>query len=294
MSSFDLNQWAQKEGWSLAGVAAPEIPEASKKLFSQWLKDYKGPQMNYLSRRKNERLSPKDYFPGLKSILCFGLYYFPGWAKGEVKVSNYAWGRDYHEVLKEKLQKTAEDLKKELGDFEFRICTDTAPVLEKLLATKAGIGWQGKNTLLLNSNFGSYLFLAEIYSSIPMDRFQMTSMQSDHCGSCTRCIDACPTDALEPYVLNAHKCISYWTLEHKGEFTEDTPPLQNWIAGCDICQEVCPWNQKLIPIEKEQNSFQSLKIDDVNSPQWLEQIKDKALNYIPTQNWKRNLKQANK
>jgi epoxyqueuosine reductase len=238
MSKFDLQAWAENEGWSLAGACDIKLPEHIPSLYKTWLEKYKGPQMNYLSRRIDERLDPQKYFSEAKSIIAFALYYYPGSAEGDLKVSNYAWGKDYHDVLKDKLEASAQKLQKLLGPFDYRVCTDTSPLLEKTLAQEAGLGWQGKNTLLINPEHGSYLFLGEILTSLPLDRFEENKKITNHCGTCTRCIDACPTDALEPFVLDAKKCISYWTLEHKGEFDKTTPDFHGWLAGCDICQDV--------------------------------------------------------
>ena len=290
--ALKINEWAQSLGWSIAGACDPELSESTKNLYEKWITEFKGEQMSYLERRKKERLDPKAYFKDAQSILCFGLYYFPGWAEGEVKISNYAWGKDYHLVLKEKLEETAKKLQEKLGPFKYRVCIDTAPVLEKTLATKAGLGWQGKNTLLIHPKHGSYLFLGEIITSLPLSGFVPSELVSDHCGTCTRCIEACPTDALQPYVLEAEKCISYWTLEHKGPFNQKTPSFDGWIAGCDICQEVCPWNQKLIPLSNTPSAsyeFKDLRQVDIRSENWALRIKDKALNYVPEKNWKRNL-----
>lgn len=286
--AFDLGLWAQNLGWAEAGVTGPDIHADSLEKFKAWLQNYKGPGLQYLERRKQERLSPRDYFPALKSILCFGLYYYPGNATGDLKVSNYSWGEDYHQSLKTKLEATAQELQKILGEFSYRICVDTAPVLEKILAVQAGLGWQGKNTLLLNKTHGSYLFLGEIFTDLDLHLFSPSLSQTNHCGKCTRCIDACPTDALEPFILKADQCISYWTLEHKGDFTPQTPHWENWLAGCDICQEVCPWNKDLIPIP-EATPFQ-ISAKDIQSNKIQELVKDRALSYVPPSAWERNLR----
>jgi epoxyqueuosine reductase len=287
--NFDLVPFAKNLGWQLAGVTAPNLSDETKTRTQIWLKDFKGPQMNYLTRRSSERLDPRVYFPPVRSILTFGLFYFRGWASGSAKVSNYAWPEDYHDTLAQKLERTAHQLQTKVGEFQYRVCVDTAPVLEKSLATQSGIGWQGKNTLVLNPNYGSLFFLGELFTTLPLHLFQATLPMSDHCGRCQRCIDACPTEALTPYVLDASKCISYWTLEHKGAFTSETPPLHNWVAGCDICQEVCPWNQKLIPLSAEPSPLQALTAEDIRSEHFSEKIKNSAASYVPRDNWLRNL-----
>ncbi len=292
---LELDSWARDLGWSVAGASAPDLVEDTRDHFRIWLERHKGPQMNYLARRANERLNPKEYFPEAQSVLCFGLYYFPGWAEGPVKVSNYAWTEDYHHLLQKKLQLTLEKLHEVFGPFSARICVDTAPVLEKVFAKQAGLGWQGKNTLLLHPEFGSALFLGEIFTSLSLENFELKLPVTDHCGTCRRCIDACPTEALEPYVLHAEKCISYWTLEHKGAFTDSTPQsFQGWVAGCDICQEVCPWNRKLIPLPSTPVSedFKNLTRERISDPSWVNGVASTALSYVPAENWRRNLSRS--
>lgn len=293
---IDLEKFSNQLGWSIAGVCDVEASEEFKNQYRDWIENYKGPQLQYLERRMDERLDPKKYLKEAKSIICFGFYYFPGWAEGEVKVSNYAWGKDYHLILKEKLELSILELKKIFGDFHFRSAVDTSPIAEKYWAQKAGLGWQGKNTLLLNTNLGSMFFLAEIISSLDPDLFEESKPIKNHCGTCTRCLDACPTQALEAYRLIAERCISYLNLEHKGDFDENTPSLEGWVAGCDICQEVCPWNQKLIPVEidPETKSFQNLKPADIESNAWTRRIQNRAISYVPRENWPRNLRQARK
>jgi len=284
---LDLGKFAESLGWAKAGVSEPEIRPESLRHYDEWLKHYKGAGLEYMERRKLERQSPKAYFPNVRSILCFGLYYFPGWAAGPLKVSNYSWGQDYHEVLKTKLEQTVLELIKVLGAFEYRICVDTSPVLEKVLAAQAGLGWQGKNSLVLNQEYGSFLFLGEIFTDIALETFQATLNATNRCGTCERCIVACPTGALEDSVLKTELCISYWTLEHRGAFTAKTPKWNNWIAGCDICQEVCPWNQDLIPLEGV--SRLEISEEDIRLGGIHERVKDSALSYVPKDAWLRNL-----
>jgi len=290
----DLERLTQDLKWSLAGVTAPEISEEKKAHYQNWLENYGGQKLGYMMKRKAERLHPQNYFPKAKSILCFGLNYFPGWAQGEVKISNYSWGEDYHELLKRKLTETVSYLENLLGKFEYRICVDTSPVLEKTLAEQAGIGWQGKNTLLLNQKFGSCIFLGEIFTDIPLDRFQTFLWARDRCGTCTRCLDACPTQALDPYILKLDKCIAYWNLEHRGPLPPEAPDFQGWLGGCDICQEVCPWNQKLEPLEASPPGLAHLQKAEAFAPEFAENLKakllqHKAMNYLPTEKWKANL-----
>lgn len=294
-SDFDFQTWAKAAGWSTAGVSPAAILPEFQERFNAWLQLHKGPGLSYIERRKAERLDPKLYWPKAKSVLCFGLYYFSGWASGEVKVSNYAWGGDYHKTLEEKLQSTAKALQAVVGPFDYKICVDTAPVLEKVLAVQAGLGWQGKNSLLLNREHGSYLFLGELFTDQEVEFWtpQKPSLETNRCGTCTRCIDACPTSALEPFTLKAAKCISFWNLEHKSDFTDQTPSLHGWLAGCDICQEVCPYNSKLIAIEPPEGPaarLRHLDFETLLTDEFFESIAASALSYVPRQHWQRNRK----
>jgi len=291
---IDLENLAQDLKWSLAGVTSPEISETTQSQYQEWLEKYSGQRLGYMQKRKVERLNPKEYFPGVKSILCFGLNYFPGWAEGEVKISNYSWGEDYHEQLKRKISETVSYLEHRLGEFSYRICVDTSPVLEKILAAQSGIGWQGKNTLILNQKFGSMIFLGELFTSIELDRFKSLSLAKDRCGNCTKCLDACPTQALDPYVLKVDKCIAYWNLEHRGPLPTDAPKFEGWLGGCDICQQVCPWNHKLEPQFEAPISLKQISAIDAKAPDFANRfqsqlLENKAMNYLPLEKWKINL-----
>jgi epoxyqueuosine reductase len=172
--------------------------------------------------------------------------YYTGYGQSELnsdnKFSNYAWGEDYHDILKSRLYKLLNWLKIEIPDLNGIACVDTSPVMDKVWAQRAGLGWQGKHTNLITTDFGSWLFLGELLVNIELDYDE--PFIEDLCGSCTACIDACPTQALGEYEIYAEKCISYLTIEHRGDFPDDNSELHNWIYGCDICQEVCPWNEK--------------------------------------------------
>lgn len=290
---ISLKELSSDLGWTLVGAVAPEIPTAQAEFFSKWIDEKEGHRLAYLKNRQRERLDPKAYFPKIQSILCFGLQYFPGWAEGEVKVANYSWGEDYHIVLKKKLEQSARWIQDRLGSFDYRACVDTSPVLEKVLAAQAGIGWQGKNTLLIHPQHGSTLFLGELFTDLPLHHFDLLDPMADHCGTCTRCIEACPTQALQPYQLQLDRCIAYWNLEHRQEFESQTPDFQGWIAGCDICQQACPWNRKLEKIEASPNSFQHLSRELAQTMNWKAATKNKALSYLPTKKWLANLRWLN-
>jgi epoxyqueuosine reductase len=207
--------------------------------------------MNYMSRHGLKRSRPGLLVPGTVRVIAARMNYWPAAARDADEILNsadhgyisrYALGRDYHKVLRQRLQKLIGWMREEFGDHLFRAFTDTAPVLEVALAAKAGLGWRGKHTLLLDRDAGSYFFLGEIYTDLPLPT---TPVTAEHCGSCTRCIDACPTGAIVgPYRVDARRCISYLTIEHHGSIPPDLRPLLgNRIYGCDDCQLVCPWNK---------------------------------------------------
>ncbi len=203
-----------------------------------------------MEKRKNERGDIHDYFSNAKSVVSVGLNYYTGHDQNDIssdfKFSNYAWGDDYHDVLKSKLFTLLGWLKYEVNDVKGLVCVDTSPVMDKVWAQNAGLGWQGKHTNLITRDHGSWLFLGELILDIELEPDE--PFTEDLCGSCTACIDACPTQALGEYEIYSEKCISYLTIEHRGDFPEEQNELHGWIYGCDICQEVCPWNEKL---EKE-------------------------------------------
>lgn len=235
-------------GFQKIGFARAEpIPEKNTQL-NQWLEDGFHAEMAWLEKRRAERGNLNTYFPGVRTIVSLAMNYFTGSSadvvsqgRGDYHFSNYAWGRDYHDVLKTRLTVLKEKILNQVGLAKILVCVDTAPVMEKVWAQRAGIGWQGKNTNLITREFGSWFFLCELILDIEIEPDQ--EFTTDHCGSCRACLDACPTGALEPYRLDSRKCISYLTIEHRGEIPEDlVENLDGWIYGCDVCQEVCPWN----------------------------------------------------
>ena len=254
---------AKKQGFILAGITSPEAPPHIS-TYKNWLDAGRHASMDYLAREdaQEKRANPKLILPEVQSMLVLAFPYAPHPSppsqagEGESpkgKIAAYALMDDYHLFLKEKLQAIVNCIETEIGHpVPNRWYTDTGPILERDLAQRAGLGWIGKNTCLINPKVGSYFFLAEILLGIelPVD----DPFTSDHCGTCTRCIDACPTQAILPNrTLDANLCISYLTIENKGEIPEELrPQLGEWIFGCDICQEVCPWNKKLIKPQPSQ------------------------------------------
>jgi epoxyqueuosine reductase len=205
--------------------------------------------MRYLAGRMEERTDPATYLPGAASVICVGLNYFVPLSPvppGHGKVARYALGTDYHELIKARLHQLADWIREQSAEAQTRCSVDTAPVMEKELAARAGIGWLGKNTCVINEKAGSWLLLGEIITTLQLEP---DTPATDRCGSCRRCIEACPTQAITaPYQLDARKCISYLTIEHRGEIDPGlAEKFGSWIYGCDICQDVCPWNREPPP-----------------------------------------------
>ena len=232
-------------GFEAVGIAEARFLEEEAPRLEQWLnKNYNG-QMAYMANHFDKRLDPQKLVPGAKSVVSLLYNYYPEQNLADqhgYKIAKYAYGKDYHEVIKEKLFLFLEMARAEIGEIGGRVFVDSAPVMERQWAQLAGLGWLGKNGLLINRSKGSFLFIAELIIDLDLD---YDSPITDYCGSCTKCIDACPTEAIvEPGVVNGSKCISYFTIELKSELpiTEEKS-FDNWVFGCDICQDVCPWNR---------------------------------------------------
>jgi epoxyqueuosine reductase len=242
-----LKDWALEEGFDRAGVARLE-PAHTGPAFLAWLERGDDAGMGYLRARAEERLDPRSLMPGAKSALCVAQHYAPlddpGLNGSDLwpRVARYARGRDYHNRLGKKLSRLARRIEAGHAGHRARAWVDTGPILERELAAKAGLGSVGKNTVLLHPEAGSWFVLGEILTTLSLEP---DDPLADLCGSCTRCLDACPTGALPgPYRLDSNRCISYWTIEHRGEIPEPMRSnLEGWVFGCDICQEVCPWNE---------------------------------------------------
>ena len=238
---------AKNLGFDFCGIAKAGFLEEEAPKLEAWLnQNYQG-QMAYMANHFDKRLDPTKLVEGAKTVVSLGYNYFP---KKELfqedeayKIAKYAYGQDYHHVIKEKLKVLLENLRQEIGEFGGRAFVDSAPVMERQWAQKSGLGWLGKNSLLLNKEMGSFFFLAELV--IDLEVAPDPPMLKDYCGTCTKCIDACPTEAIvQPGVVDGSKCISYLTIELK----ENIPAafkgkMENWVFGCDICQDVCPWNR---------------------------------------------------
>jgi epoxyqueuosine reductase len=246
----DIKRWAIELGFADAGISGTDLGEDEQHL-QRWLVHGHHGEMDYMARHGSKRTRPAELEPGTQRVISVRMDYIPpgtanAWGvlnDAEAGyVSRYALGRDYHKLMRSRLQKLAERIHGVVGDFGYRAYVDSAPVLEKALARNAGLGWIGKHTVLINRRAGSYFFLGELYTDLPLPVDQAASA---HCGSCNRCIDICPTQAIVgPYQLDAKRCISYLTIELKGSIPEEfRAPMGNRIFGCDDCQLVCPWNK---------------------------------------------------
>ncbi len=246
----EIKTWGRALGFQEIGISDTELT-LEENYLQQWLhQGYQG-DMDYMARHGTARSRPGELVPGTIRVISVRLNYQPPAARDSWEtmddpdaafISRYALGRDYHKVLRGKLQTLATNIEQKTGSFQYRVFTDSAPVLEVALARKAGLGWRGKHTLLLTREAGSWFFLGELYTNLPLP---VDGAVTEHCGTCTKCIDICPTKAIiAPYKLDARRCISYLTIEHKGSIPLELRPLMgNRIYGCDDCQLICPWNK---------------------------------------------------
>jgi epoxyqueuosine reductase len=239
-----IKQKALELGFSAIGVSKADHLEKESKQLKDWLDNGFHGEMTYMENHFEKRTDPRKLVDNAKSVISVLQNYYPETTQPEntYQISKYAYGRDYHLVVKEKLYLLFDFIKSLESETNARIFVDSAPVMEKAWAAKSGLGWIGKNTNLISKEHGSFLFIGEIITDIELTP---DSPIKDFCGNCTKCIDACPTKALNPYKLDARKCISYLTIEKKGEIPETFKNQWNdWVFGCDICQDVCPWNSK--------------------------------------------------
>ena len=256
-----IRQLALAAGFDRVGIT-PARPPARIDYFNDWLRRGWAGEMAYLHRSRDLRTDPTLLLAGARSVIVVAHNYHHGPAAEPTRpagapdstaprngpprgrIAQYAWGRDYHRTLRKKLHRLVDQLHEAITEpFETRVCIDTAPIIERETAAAAGIGWIGKNTMVLHQALGSFFFLAEIVTTLELTP---SSPVADHCGSCTRCLDACPTGALVgPYQMDARRCIAYLTIEHRSDIPAELQPLMDdWVFGCDVCQEVCPYNRR--------------------------------------------------
>ncbi|MBO0331412.1 tRNA epoxyqueuosine(34) reductase QueG [[Muricauda] lutisoli] len=235
---------AKRLGFLSCGISKAEFLEEEAPRLEKWLNQKMHGEMQYMENHFDKRLDPTKLVEGSKSVISLLLNYFPSEEQNQdsYKISKYAYGMDYHFVIKDKLKDLLHFIQEEIGEVHGRAFVDSAPVLDKAWAAKSGLGWIGKNSNLLTQQVGSYYFIAELIVDLEL---KYDTPVTDHCGTCTACIDACPTDAIvQPYVVDGSKCISYLTIELKNEIpSEFEGKLDDWMFGCDVCQDVCPWNR---------------------------------------------------
>ena len=297
-----IKLWSKDLGFSSIGITDIDLSDDQRYL-DRWLKKGFHGEMEYMEKYGTKRSHPEELVEGTKRVISVTMNYLPEGYNGlelleesdQAFISGYARGRDYHKVMRGRLKKLAAKIKAH-SSHENRVFVDSAPVLEKALAQKAGLGWIGKNTLLLNKDVGSYFFLGEIYTDLelPVDQPNV----NNHCGSCTSCMDVCPTKAFEgPYQLDARKCISYLTIEYKGSIDKELRPLMgNRVFGCDDCQIFCPWN-KFTKQTEEKDFSPRHKLDDIdlvelfnwNEEDFLAKTEGSPIRRAGYESWLRNI-----
>ncbi len=300
--ALSIKAWGRELGFQGVGIAGTDLSNAEKHL-AAWLERGWHGEMDYMARHGTRRSRPADLLPGTLRVIACRMNYVAqpgdGWAEladgTKAYVAKYARGRDYHKVLRVRLQKLADRVAAEIGDFGYRVFTDSAPVMEVELAANAGLGWRGKHTLLLSREAGSYFFLGEIYTdlALPMD-----APGTNHCGTCARCIEICPTQAIVgPYSLDARRCISYLTIELKGPIPVELRPLiGNRVYGCDDCQLVCPWNtfaqvtdEPDFAVRNGLDSASLVELFDWSESEFDARMAGSAIRRIGYERWLRNL-----
>ena len=298
-----IKRWGRELGFQQIGISDTDLTEAERRLWT-WLSDGMHGEMEYMSRHGSKRTNPDELIPGTVRIISARMDYYPTDSAPIAAIlsdpergfiSRYALGKDYHKLIRKRLEKLARRISETIGGFGYRAFADSAPVMEKPIAQHAGLGWIGKNTNLINKRAGSWFFLGELYTDLPLP---VDSPENDHCGSCSACIPACPTGAItEPYVVDARRCISYLTIELKGSIPIELRPLVgNRIFGCDDCQMVCPWNR--FASDTEEPGFQKRNFLDapmlIELFHWTEDefygfTEGSAIRRIGYQRWLRNI-----
>jgi epoxyqueuosine reductase len=288
-------------GFSFCGISKAEFLKDEAPKLEEWLKRGYHGSMQYMENHFDKRLDPTLLVPGAKSVVSLVYNYYPekDIAKensGQLKIAKYAYGEDYHFVIKDKLKEFLQLINKQIGEVNGRAFVDSGPVMERTWARKSGVGWIGKNSLLLNRSMGSFFFLAELIIDLELE---YDGPVKDYCGTCTACMDACPTAAIpQPYVIDGSKCISYFTIELKEEIPADVKgKFENWVFGCDICQDVCPWNSFSKP-HQEPRFNPHADLSSMNDQDWKEittevfqkLFKDSPVKRTKLQGLKRNIR----
>jgi epoxyqueuosine reductase len=264
-----IKEEALKLGFLFCGISKAEFLEEEASRLETWLKSGFHGEMAYMENHFDKRLDPRLLVDGAKSVISLGLNYYTDQQQKDVsspKISKYAYGEDYHIVIKDRLKQLIEIIREKIGEVDGRAFVDSAPVLDKAWAKKAGLGWVGKNANIITKEKGSFFFLAELIIDLELE--YDIAPAADHCGSCTRCVDACPTDAIvAPYVVDGSRCISYLTIELKNEIpAEFQGKMDNWMFGCDICQDVCPWNR--FSVLHNEPAFKPSEVLELSNRDW--------------------------
>ena len=290
---------AQRLGFLSCGISKVEFLEQEAPRLEKWLSENRNGKMQYMENHFDKRLNPALLVEGAKSVVSLLLNYYPEniQKQDSFKISKYAYGQDYHFVIKEKLKELLHSIQENIGEVGGRVFVDSAPVLDKVWAQKSGLGWIGKNTNLISKKVGSFFFVAELIIDLELEYDNPTV--TDHCGSCTRCIDACPTEAIiAPYVVDGSKCISYFTIELKENIPQEVKgKFDDWVFGCDVCQDVCPWNrfstshsEPLLNPKEEILSFSKQDWLDITEETFSEVFQKSAVKRTKFEGFKRNIK----
>ena len=299
LSANQVKQKALELGFHQVGIAAIEGTESEVKRLQTWLNQGYQAQMAWMANPKRQDI--RQVMPQVQSVICVALnYYTPHQrpdGKDYAKISRYGWGRDYHKVMHQKLKRFSTWLQEqadEVGEIEARYYADTGPIQDKVWAQRAGIGWVAKNSNVITRQYGSWVFLGEILTNLALTP---DSPHTEHCGTCTRCIEACPTTAItQPFVVDANRCIAYHTIENRSETLPHDIKLEGWVAGCDICQDVCPWNQRFAQ-ETDIEAFQPYphniapkltELADLSEEEWNQRFPASALRRIKPEMFRRN------
>lgn len=288
---------SKRLGFLSCGISKAEFLEEEAPRLENWLQKYHHGQMSYMENHFDKRLNPKLLVEDSKSVISLLLNYFPSEKQNEssYKISKYAYGNDYHFVIKEKLKELLFFIQNEIGAVSGRAFVDSAPVLDKAWAAKSGLGWIGKNSNLITQKVGSFYFIAELIIDLELEYDTITT---DHCGTCTACIDSCPTQAIvAPYVVDGSKCISYYTIELKDNLPQEMKgKFEDWIFGCDVCQDVCPWNrfskphsEPLFNPNSELLSYTKKDWEEITEDTFKQVFKNSAIKRTKFEGFKRNI-----
>jgi epoxyqueuosine reductase len=292
-----IKEEAKRLGFLSCGIAKAGFLEDEAPRLESWLNQNHHGQMSYMGNHFDKRLNPTLLVDDAKSVISLLLNYYPSEFQNQesYKISKYAYGQDYHFVIKEKLKELLHFIQNEIGDVSGRAFVDSAPVLDKAWAAKSGLGWIGKNSNLITQQIGSFYFIAELIVDLELDYDYPTT---DHCGTCTACIDACPTEAIvAPYIVDGSKCISYFTIELKDNLPEEMKgKFNDWAFGCDVCQDVCPWNkfskshsEPLFSATPELLSFSKKDWEEITEDTFKKVFKNSAVKRTKLEGFKRNI-----